>query len=57
MRFEKTFKSCSNNQWLWSLEKILFNIIDTLHAIISKSEYYWWSNNNYTKKLVIERLS
>jgi hypothetical protein len=57
MRFEKSFKSCSNNQWLWSLEKILFDIIYTLHAIISKLEYYWWRNNNYTKKLVIEMLS
>jgi len=30
---------------------------DTLHAKISKSEYYWWKDNNYTKKLVTERLN
>jgi hypothetical protein len=32
-------------------------MVDTFHALMSKSEHCWWKNNNYTKKLVTERLS
>ena len=57
MRFEKSFKSYSKNQWLWCWEQTWFDKIDTLCAIMSKFEYCWWRNNNYTEKLVTERLS
>jgi len=46
MRFEKSFKSYSNNQWLLCREYIWYKI-----------KHYWWNDINYTKKLVIERLS
>jgi hypothetical protein len=55
MRFEKNFKSYSNNQWLWYSEQTWFDIVDTLHAIMSKSKHCWWRDNNYTKKLVTDQ--
>jgi hypothetical protein len=52
MRFEMNFKSYSKNQWLWSWKQTWFDIVDALHALMSKSEYYWWRDNHYTEKLV-----
>ena len=34
MRFEKSFKSYSNDQWLLCREQAWFNMIDILHALI-----------------------
>jgi hypothetical protein len=34
MRFEKSFKSYSNNQWLLYREQIWFNMTNILHALI-----------------------
>ena len=34
MRFEKSFKSYSNNQWLLYREQTWFNMINILHALI-----------------------
>jgi hypothetical protein len=31
--------------------------VDIFQVIISKSEHLWWKNNNYTKKVLIKRLS
>ena len=41
MRFEKSFKSYSNNQWLRYWEQTWFDRVDTLHAIMSKTEHCW----------------
>jgi len=57
MRFEKSFKSYSKNQWLWCWEQTWFNRVDTLHTIMFKSEHCWWMYKNYTEKLVTERLN
>jgi hypothetical protein len=35
MRFEKSFKSYSNDQWLLCREQIWFNIADILHALLN----------------------
>jgi hypothetical protein len=43
------------NDWCW--EQTWFDKVDTLHAIISKLEYYWWKNNNYIDKLITKRLN
>jgi hypothetical protein len=40
MRFEKSFKSNSNNQLLECWELKWFDITDILHTIMSKSEHY-----------------
>ena len=34
MRFKKSFKSYSNDQWLLYREQIWFNIADILHALM-----------------------
>ena len=34
MRFEKSFKSYSNDQWLLYREQTWFNMIDILHALM-----------------------
>jgi hypothetical protein len=34
MRFEKSFKSYSNNQWLLYREQTWFNMTNILHALI-----------------------
>ena len=39
MRFEKSFKSYSNNQWLWCWEHTWFDRVNTLHAVMSKSKH------------------
>jgi hypothetical protein len=57
MKFERNFKSYLKNQRLWCWKETWFDIVDTLHAIISKSKHYWWRDNNYIEKLVTERLS
>ena len=57
MRFEKSFKSYSNNQWLRYWEQTWFDRVDAFHAIISKLKYCWWRDNNYNEKLITERLS
>jgi hypothetical protein len=57
MRFEKSFKSYSNNKWLWCWEQTWFYQVDILNAIMSKSEHCWSRDNNYIEKLVNERLS
>jgi hypothetical protein len=57
MIFEKSFKSYSNNQWLYCWDKKWFNKTDILHAIMYKSKYLWWGDNNYNEKLVTEMLS
>jgi hypothetical protein len=48
MIFKESFESYSNNQWLWCWEQIWFDVVDTLNAIMSKSEHCWWRDNNYT---------
>jgi len=45
------------NQWLECLKIKRFNKAKILQAIMYKSEHSWWRDNNYTKKLVIEKLS
>jgi len=52
MRFEKSFKFYSNDQWLLCREQTWFNMIDILHALMLN-----WKDINYTEKLVTERLS
>jgi hypothetical protein len=53
MRFEKCFKSYSNDQWHYIKNKqyltwqTYFNV---------KSEYYWWSDINYTKKPITQKI-
>jgi len=39
MRFKKSSRSFSNDQWLWYWEQKWFDIVDILHAIISKSTF------------------
>jgi hypothetical protein len=34
MRFEKSFKSYVNDQWLWCREQTWFNMTDILHALM-----------------------
>jgi hypothetical protein len=34
MRFEKSFKSYSNDQWLLCRDQTLFNMKDILHALM-----------------------
>jgi hypothetical protein len=34
MRFEKSFKSYSNDQWLLCRDQTLFNMEDILHALM-----------------------
>ena len=34
MRFEKSFKSYSNDQWLLCREQTWFNMVDILHALM-----------------------
>jgi hypothetical protein len=34
MRFEKNFKSYSNDQWLLCREQTWFNMVDILHALM-----------------------
>ena len=34
MRFEKSFKSYSNDQWLLCREQIWFNMVDILHTLM-----------------------
>jgi hypothetical protein len=34
MRFEKSFKSYSNDQWLWCREQTWFNMVDIQHALM-----------------------
>jgi hypothetical protein len=34
MRFEKSFKSYSNDKWLLCKEQTWFNIVDMLHALM-----------------------
>jgi hypothetical protein len=52
MRFEKSFKFYSNDQWLLCREQTWFNMTDILHALMLN-----WKDINYTEKLVTERLS
>ena len=52
MRFEKSFKFYSNDQWLLCREQTWFNMIDILHALMLN-----WKDINYTEKLVTEWLS
>jgi hypothetical protein len=57
MRFEKSFKSHSNKEWLYCWKQTWFDKVDTLFAIMSKLEHCWRMNKNYTKKLVTSELS
>jgi hypothetical protein len=57
MRFKKIFKSYLKYQWLQYCEQIWFNMVNTLHAKMSKLKHYWWMDNNYIEKPVTERLS
>jgi hypothetical protein len=41
MRFKKSFKSYSNDQWLQCCEQIWYDREDILHALMSKSKYLW----------------
>jgi hypothetical protein len=41
MRFEKSFKFYSNDQWLLYREQTWFNMAEILHAIMFKLEHYW----------------
>jgi hypothetical protein len=55
-KLEWDLKRVSNNQWLKCWEQTWFDRVDTLHAMISKSEHCWWRDNNYIEKLVAKRL-
>ena len=52
MRFEKSFKFYSNDQWLLCREQTWFNMTDILHALMLN-----WKDINYTEELVTKRLS
>jgi hypothetical protein len=41
MRFGKSFKSYSKNQWLWYWEQTWFDRVDIIHIIMSKLKYCW----------------
>jgi hypothetical protein len=57
MRFEKIFKSYSNDQWLLCREQTWFNMVDILHALILNKKIIDEMIFNYTEKPISERLS
>jgi len=57
MSFKKSFKILFKESMTIMLKLKRFNKAKILHAIMYKSEHSWWGDNNYTKKLVIEKLS
>jgi hypothetical protein len=57
MRFEKNFKSYSNDQWLLCREQTWFKMVDILHALMLNKKIIDEMIFNYTEKPISERLS
>jgi hypothetical protein len=57
MRFEKNFKSYSNDQWLLCREQTWFKMVDIFHALMLNKKIIDEMIFNYTEKPISERLN